>query len=517
MEEQRNERTIDELAAEINALRAENETLNAENERLQQQVEMLRKAAFGQRSEKKVLHNTENPEQLSLFNEAETEARREESEEVSVPAHKRKKKRSHAEILKDLPVEEVIHEVEDKTCDKCGSEMKTVGKEFVHDELVYVPAKLFIRKHYVEVVKCTSCGKDESNDAELDDIEKEHFCKAKAPAMLIPRSFCSPELLAHIIYSKYINGMPLYRIEQDMKDHGVMLSRTTMASWIIKIAEEKAKPVYDLMKAELLSGRIIHSDETVVQVLHEPGRSAKTQSRMWVYCTPACSGKYLVLYDYCQTRGGYNTVSFLGNYAGYVVCDGYDGYNRLIQAKRCGCFAHVRRKFVEALPTDKELWETSAAAEGVKRCDRLFALEREYDGKDNDGNKIREPLSPEEKHRRRNEEVRPLIDDFFNWLMTVNPVSGSNLAKAVQYALNEKRYLYGFLADSGIEISNNRAENAIRPFVVGRKNWLFSDSPKGASASAMLYSLVVSAKMNSLNAEKYLIRLFRSDDPVLPY
>ena len=169
------------------------------------------------------------------------------------------------------------------------------------------------------------------------------------------------------------------------------------------------------------------------------------------------------------------------------------------------------------MPTDKKLWDTSAAAEGVIHCNRLFALEREYDGKDKDGKKVREPLSSEEKHRRRNEEVKPLLDDFFNWLMTVNPVSGSNLAKAVQYALNEKRYLYGFLADPGIEISNNRAENAIRPFVVGRKNWLFSDSPKGAEASAMLYSLVVSAKMNGLNAEEYLVKLFRSDDPVLPY
>ena len=510
MEEQRKERTFDELAAE-------NESLKAEVERLQQQVDMLRKAAFGQRSEKKVLHNTENPEQLSLFNEAETEAHREEAEEVAVSAHKRKKKRSRAEIFKELPVEKVIHEVEDRICDRCGREMITVGKEFVHDELVYVPAKLFIRKHYVEVVKCTSCGKDETRDAELNDIEKERFHKAKAPAMLIPHSFCSPELLAHIIYSKYINAMPLYRIEQDMKDHGVMLSRTTMANWIIKIAEEKAKPVYELMKIELLSGRIIHADETVVQVLHEPGRSAKTQSRMWVYCSPTCSEKYIVLYDYCQTRGGYNAVNFLGNYEGFVVCDGYDGYNRLTQEKRCGCFVHVRRKLVEALPSDKGLWETSAAAEGVRRCDRLFALEQEFDGKDKDGKQVREPLSPEEKHRRRNEEVRPLLDDFFNWLMTVNPAGGSKLAKAVQYALNEKRYLYGFLADPGIEISNNRAENAIRPFVVGRKNWLFSNAPKGATASAMLYSLVVSAKMNGLNAEEYLVRLFRSIDPVLPY
>ena len=157
------------------------------------------------------------------------------------------------------------------------------------------------------------------------------------------------------------------------------------------------------------------------------------------------------------------------------------------------------------------------AAEGVKHCDRLFALEREFDGKDKNGKQVREPLSPEEKHSSRNEEVRPLLDDFFNWLMTVNPAGGNKLAKVVQYALNEKRYLYGFLADPRIEISNNRAENAIRPFVVGRKNWMFSDSPKGATASAMLYSLVVSAKMNGLNAEEYLITLFRSDDPVLPY
>ena len=510
MKEKRKERTIDELVAE-------NTVLRAEIENLQQQVEMLRKMVFGKKSEKKVLHETENTEQLSLFNEAETEARREEIEEVTVPSHKRKKKRSRAEILKELPVEEVLHEVEDKVCDKCGSEMKTVGKEFVHDELVYVPAKLYIRKHYVEVVKCTSCGKDASKDAELDDIEKEHFRKAKAPDMLIPRSFCSPELLAHIIYSKYINGMPLYRIEQDMKAHGVMLSRTTMANWIIRIAEEKAKPVYEQMKCDLLSGNIIHADETVVQVLHEPGRKAKTQSYMWVYCTPACSGKYIVLYDYRKTRSGENAVSFLGNYNGYMVCDGFDGYNKLTKAKRCGCFAHVRRKFVEALPSDKKLWETSVAAEGVKKCDRLFAFEREYDGKDKNGKKIHESLPPEEKYRRRIEEVRPLLDEFFEWLATVNPAGGSRLAKAVQYALNEKRYLYGFLADPGIEISNNRAENAIRPFVVGRKNWLFSDSPKGASASAMLYSLVVSARMNGLNAEEYLVRLFRSLEPVLPY
>ncbi len=514
MEDERKERTVDELAAE-------NESLKAENERLRQQVELFRKALFGQSSEKRVLHSNDedDPEQLSLFNEAEAEQRTEEPEKtsVTVSSHKRNKKRSRAEIIGNLPVEEVLHEVVDKTCDICGSEMKTVGREFVHDELIYEPARMYLRKHYVEVVKCVFCGKDESKDSEGSDIKKEHFRKAKAPELLIDRSFCSPELLAHIIYLKYINAMPLYRIEQALKDHGIILSRTTMANWIIRIAEEKVKPVYDLMKTALLSDNIIHADETVIQVLREIGRSAKTQSRMWVYCSPKCSGRYIVLYDYRQTRGGKNAVSFLGDYSGYVVCDGFDGYNRLTSAKRCGCFAHVRRKFVEALPSDKDLWESSAAAEGVRRCDALFALEREYDGKDKDGKQVSDPLPPEERRRRRTEEVKPLLDEFFDWLITVNPAGGSKLATAVQYALNEKRYLYGFLADPGIEISNNRAENAIRPFVVGRKNWLFSDTPKGASASAMLYSLMISAKMNGLNAEEYLTRLLRSSEPVLPY
>ena len=395
--------------------------------------------------------------------------------------------------------------------------MKTVGKEFVHDELVYVPSKLYLRKHYVEVVRCVSCGTDETRDAEHEDIEKEHFRKGTASALLIPRSFCSPELLAHIIYEKYCNAMPLYRQEKDFKAHGVELSRTTMASWIIRIAEEKAKPVYELMKTELLSGSIIHADETTVQVLHEEGRKAKTKSRMWVYCNAKSSGRYITLYDYRPTRAGVNASSFLGDFSGYVVCDGYDGYNSLTKAKRCGCWAHTRRKFVEAMPDDPELRRTSAAAEAVRRCDALFALEREYDGKDADGNQVREPLSPQKRHRRRQQESKQLLDEFFDWLEKVNPAGGTPLSKAVQYALNEKRYLYGFLGDPGIDISNNRAENAIRPFVVGRKNWLFSDSTKGAAASAMLYSLVVSAKQNGLKVEEYLTNLLRADGPIFPY
>jgi transposase len=189
------------------------------------------------------------------------------------------------------------------------------------------------------------------------------------------------------------------------------------------------------------------------------------------------------------------------------VCDGFDGYNKLVNVTRCGCFAHVRRKFVEALPTDKDLLPTSKAAEGVTWCNRLFTLEREY-----------EKLAPDEKQKQRQEQSKKILDGFFAWLDTVNPNGGTKLAKAVQYAKNEKAYLYRFLENPNIPIDNNRAENAIRPFVVGRKNWLFSDSVKGAEASAMFYSLAATATANNFNVEKYLVALLTSSDrPFMPW
>ncbi len=225
--------------------------------------------------------------QLSFFDEAEQEESHKERKEemaVVVQTHTRKKKRTHDDLAKSLPVEEVVHKSENRTCDKCGAETEVIGKEFVRDELVYIPAHLFIRKHYAEVLKCPACGTDESKDAENTDIETTVIKKAEVPEPMIPHSFASPELLAHVAYEKYCNGMPLYRQEKDYKGHDVILSRATMANWIIYAAKEWLTELYDKMKKELLNGKVIHADETVVQVLHEEWRKAKTQSRMWVYC-----------------------------------------------------------------------------------------------------------------------------------------------------------------------------------------------------------------------------------------
>lgn len=416
-------------------------------------------------------------------------------------------------------MEEVYHEVENKTCDKCGSEMVVIGKEKIRDELVYVPARLFLRRHIAEVVKCTSCGMEESRDADLPDIEKRHIRTAEVPAPMIPHSFCTPELLAHIVYEKYCNAMPLTRLEKDFHAKGVNLSSTTMANWIIMAAQRWIKPVWEEMHKELISSPVIHADETVVQVLHEPGRKAKTDSRMWVYCNGKMNDHSNILFEYQPTRNGDHAARFLGEYSGYVVCDGFDGYNKLKKVARCGCWAHVRRKFVDALPSDKELLATSAAAKGVEYCNKLFLLERQYSGRNEKDEQIAEPMTEEERHNACQARSKPVLEAFYAWLDTLEVSGKTALAKAVQYAKNEKKYLCRFLESGDIPIDNNRAENAVRPFCVGRRNWLFSASVKGADASAMMYSVAATACANEMNVEEYLTELFRCETGtvVLPW
>ena len=243
------------------------------------------------------------------------------------------------------------------------------------------------------------------------------------------------------------------------------------------------------MKEKLLRSSVIHADETVVQVLREPNRKAQTDSRMWVYCAGKYEEHSNILFEYSPTRNGENARNFLGAYSGYVVCDGYDGYNKLTEAIRCGCWAHARRKFVEALPTDRSLLANSVAAKGVELCNEIFLLEREFEGKDGRGAQIKKPLTATEKHEQRQERLKPVLDGLFAWLNEIPVSGGTKPARAVQYCLNEKQYLCRCLENGNIPVDNNRAENAIRPFVVGRKNWLFANSVKGAEASAVVYSL----------------------------
>lgn len=486
-------------AQKIAALKEKVNILEEQLALLQEQYDWLKNQVFGRKTEQ-TSAITEGGTQLSLFQDEKEQAvsAPEKEDMVTVPEHKRKPKRKHDDWMSDLPVKEEIHEEENPICEKCGSEMEAIGEEKVYDELVYVPGEFYVRRHFVKKYKCTLCGQDPEKDAQNpDDIESCNIRRADCPKPMIPHSFCSPELSAHIIYEKYAKAVPLYRQEKDFASKGIPLLRATMSEWVCTIAERWGQPILDEMYRLLLSVGVIHADETVIQVLHEKGRKATSESRMWVYCNGKMNDHSIIIFEYQQTRGGVHPAKFLEGFKGFLVCDGYDAYNAVTLAKRCGCWTHTRRHFVEALPKDKSAYSTSVAAKAVSFCDRIYREEKELAG-----------LTAAERYEQRLEKVKPLLDAFFAWLEKQNVSGKGKLAKAVGYALNERAYLYTFLEDGNVPIDNNRAENAIRPFAVGRKNWLFSNTERGAKCSAILYSIIATAQANGLDIEKYLTELF---------
>ena len=478
------------------SLQTEITTLKEEMALMQSQLDWLKKQMFGRKTEQSSVI-FEGGEQLSLMPDEKVVSEKDHEETITVPEHKRKKKRTFEEVMADLPVEKVIHDLEDKTCDKCGAEMIEIGKE-ERDELVYTPAKFHIRRHIIKVYKCTKCGSAPEKDAELEDIEACHIVKAYCPKPMIPGSYCSPELLAHIIYEKYGKAVPLHRQEKDLASKKIPLLKATMSNWALTAAEQWCLPVVRKMTEQLLSSEVIHADETVIQVLHEEGRKATSESRMWVYCNGRINDQSIVIFDYKPTRKGANAAEFLKGWSGYLVRDQFSGYHVLKNVKHCGCWAHMRRRFVEAIPSNKKLHSTSVAVQAVERIKRIYHEEG-----------LLKDCSADERYKERQKIIKPLIDEFFAWLEPLR-VSGKNkLAEAIGYAKNEKAYLYTFLENGNVPIDNNRAENAIRPFAVGRKNWLFSNTARGAECSAALYSIVSTAQANGLDAEKYLTELFR--------
>lgn len=307
--------------AQIAALTEKNNDLREENLELKEQIAYLKKMMFGQKIEKTQVIMP-NAVQLDLFNEDEIDGDIQfEQTEKTVTFKVRKSKRTHKETFENLEIKEVIHKVEDKNCPQCGNEMEVVGKEFVRDELVYVPAKMYLRKHYAEVLKCVSCGMNESDDINSEDVPKQVFKKGIVPSPVISGSYCSPELLAHILYGKFVQALPLNRQERDYKAAGAAVLRASMCNWVNFAGKRYAKPVIDEIKKLLLSHNVIHADETVVQVLRESDRKAKTKSRMWVCCTDKSADKFMAVFKYTRTRGGEDAARFLGDYSGYVVCD----------------------------------------------------------------------------------------------------------------------------------------------------------------------------------------------------
>lgn len=320
------------------------------------------------------------------------------------------------------------------------------------------------------------------------------------PKPVLPGSIASSSAIAYVMSEKFVKGIPLYRQEQEWKRMDIEISRQTTANWMIQGSSRWLKLLYKRMREHLLQKGILHADETTLQVLKEPGRNADSTSYMWLYRTGR-EDTPIILYDYQTTRAGKHSARFLKGFKGYLHTDGYDGYSLMSEVTLVGCWAHARRYFVDALkvlPPKKDNTPTTTE-EGLVFCNKLFEIERE----------LRDVTNIERYESRLKKSV-PVLNDFKNWLKYQRPrvLPKSPSGKAIKYCLNQWDKLNAFLLDGSLEIDNNRAERSIKPFVIGRKNWLFSNTPKGANSSATIYSIVETAKENGLNPFSYLTYLF---------
>ncbi len=478
------------LEQENALLVAQNAELTAKVEWFMEQFKLAGHRQFGASSERSISAE----QQPSLFNEAEKEAGSEHVEPtLETVTYKRQKQKGRREaVLEDLPVETIEYRLtpEEQVCPNCGGPLHEMSTE-VRQELKVIPAQVKVVKHVRHIYACRRCEREETSTPVVT---------AKAPSPVIPGSLASPSAVAYIMNQKYVDGLPLYRQEQQLSRLGVELSRQTMANWVVKSADKWLEPLYDRLREHLLKRDILQADETTLQVLHEEGREAESQSYMWLYRTGR-DGPPVVLFDYKTTRAGKHPKKFLSGFKGYLQVDGYSGYDMLPDVTLVGCWAHARRKFDEALkvlPADKRS-SPSVALEGLSFCNRLFTIERGLS-----------EASPEERYKARLELSRPVLDDFSAWLhsQSARVLPQSLLGQAVRYCLSQWGKLERFLLDGRLEIDNNRSERSIKPFVIGRKGWLFANTPKGARASAVVYSIVETAKENGLVPFEYLKYLF---------
>ena len=485
--------------------RAEYEKLQAQSKRvseLESRVDLLMEALrlarhkqFGASSEKS---EDTLMEQLSfLFNEAEvfSAADKEETENITVvAAHKRHKKHAYTldNIPEDIPKERVEHRLEGENlvCPQCGVIMTEIGTEVVN-KLKIIPARTIVEQHVYYTYACQTCNKE--------DIETP-VVKAPREKNIIPGSFATPEAIAHIMTQKFVMGSPLYRQEQELNRKGISLSRQTMSNWILKATEDYLLPVYEQLHKELLKRDVLHADETTLQVLHEPGKKPQSDSYMWLYRTSGDTDKPIVLYEYQPGRGAKHPKEFLAGYTGYLHTDGYAGYHDLGEdITVVGCWAHARRKFDEAvksLPKGKA--KGSSASQGLAYCNLLFEIEQGLSEE-----------TADERYEQRLKQTKPVLDAMLSWANTRTAAPKSALGKAFTYLKEQWPYLTNYLNDGRLEISNNRAERSIKPFVIDRKNFLFANTPKGATGSAIMFSLIQTAIENGLDPYKYLTWLLR--------
>jgi len=422
-------------------------------------------------------------------------------EEVTEPMTKRAKKYvgQKNDKLEGLPVERIDYELpeEERLCDNCGNPLPEL-QPIIRRRIDIVPAQVKVLEEVQHVyADCDKCKPDDD-----DDTDGANIVNAPMPEAAIPHSIAAESTIAYVIVEKYQFGLPLYRQETQWRMVDLRMSRQTMSNWIILATDMWLKPIYERMHCLLLQRDIIMADESTLQVLKEKDRPPTSKSYMWLYRSGR-DGPPIVLFEYQTTRAAKHPENFLNGFVGYLCTDGYQAYYNLPSVINVSCFAHARRKFYDAfmsLPVSARK-KSSAAFIGLKFCDDLYDVERS----------IRD-MAPQERFAERLDKSKPLLDEFKKWLDLMRPRAAdkSHLGEAVKYCLNQWDTLCNYLLDGRLEIDNNDSERSIKNYAIGRKGWLFANTPKGATASAIAYSIVQTAVANKLKPFEYVQYLLKS-------
>lgn len=468
--------------------------MNENIENLIEQIRIANQQRFGRQSEKLDVIDG----QLDLFNEAEAlseERLQEPTVEDILPStpKKRKQQGKRDTDLSGFPEEKIIHPVsEDKLHETYGKGNYKRMPDELYKRLHYEPASWTVEVHTVEVYVGT------------DGLHQDEFLRGDRPRDLLRNSIVTPSLEAAILNGKYVNSVPLYRIEQEFQRNGVNISRQNMANWTIICAQKYFLPLYNRLKEELLKYHVTQADETPVEVIND-GRPAGAQSYMWVHR----SGEFykdtpVVLYEYQKTRHHDHPKEFYKDFTGVLVTDGLNQYH-LVEKELDGlinanCWAHARRAFTDAVKAmkDRDAAKQSCAYQALVRISTIYKLDESL-----------KELTPDERLRERKRSVKPVVEEYFLWVkdaLTTQLAKGKT-AEGLKYSINQEKYLKVFLDDGEVPIDNSASERSIRTFCIGKKNWVLINSIKGAKASAVIYSISETAKLNNLNTYHYFCHL----------
>ena len=452
---------------------------------LEDWIKSQRQKDFGASSEKV------SPDQLGLFNEAEEISHENDDETgVTTSADAVAKKttstsKPRISMPDHLPREDIVHDLrkEDKICPHDGAVLKQIGSED-HEQLEIIPAQVKVIRHRRLTYACPCC--------------EQHVITANKPKQPIEKSMAAPGLLAYVATQKYADALPLYRQQEMFKRLGIDLSRQNLANWMVKMGD-LVQPLINQLQDHVLSQPVVHMDETHVQVLDEPNRKPESKSYLWL--SASFGERPVSVFTYHPSRSASVPLEQLNPEVNTLMVDGYKGYQSVCEAyniTRLGCWAHARRKFMDAKKLQGK-GKVGKPDQALAFIQKLYALE-----------KILKDEPPDKRGQQRQEKARPLLDQLKTWLdkSLRHTAPKTKLGEALVYLNNQWPRLIRYVEDGEYPIDNNLAENAIRPFAVGRKNWLFSHSQAGAKASANVYSLIQTAKANGLNPYEYLKLVF---------